>query len=72
MSLTYFLPMESLPWQVTLLIDIIAGLHVLAFSIACYLWFNDILKLLFRGKIVDDRPDEIRRQSQEIKEKWQK
>ena len=63
MSLSYLLPMGSLPWQVTVLIDIIAVLHVIAFCIAGYLWLNDILKILTRGKVVDDRPDDVRKKS---------
>ena len=61
MSLSFILPMGSLPWQVTALIDLIAVLHIIAFCVAGYLWLNDILKVLMRGKVVDDRPDQVRK-----------
>lgn len=71
MSLSYLLPMGSLPWQVIALLDGIALLHIIAFCVACYLWLNDILKVLMRGKIVDDRPNDVRGQPSEIQKKWE-
>ena len=71
MFLRYLLPLENLDWRIIVGIEIVVVVHIIAFCWAAYLLIDNLFKYsIGKGKLVDDRPSDVRAEDSNTQAMW--